>query len=158
MTMKTIIIIASLAVIPVLANAQQPGTAADTRIIGECLKKADDAGELGMTCIGLITDPCVKKIGGDVTKSRACAQRELTVWAALGEAASKRVRAGGFKDISTALAESDKGWTQHRDKLCPVFDKIEPGFLPGDAAYCRMQTTAHRVLLLRKLGNAVNEH
>jgi hypothetical protein len=30
--------------------------------------------------------------------------------------------------------------------------------LPGDSAYCRMQTTANRVLLLRKLGDAVNEH
>ena len=57
-----------------------------------------------------------------------------------------------------ALAESNKRWAQQRDTLCPVFDKIEPGTLPGDAAYCRLQTTAHRVLLLRKLGNAVNKH
>ena len=65
---------------------------------------------------------------------------------------------GGFKEINTAVAESEKSWTQLRDKLCPVFDKIEPGFLPGDATYCRMQTTAHRALLMRRLGDAVNEH
>ena len=78
--------------------------------------------------------------------------------ASLAEAATKRVRAGGFKDIIKALVESEKAWTQQRDALCPVFDKIEPGFLPGDAAYCRMQTTANRALLLRRLGDAVNEH
>jgi uncharacterized protein YecT (DUF1311 family) len=65
---------------------------------------------------------------------------------------------GGFKEIRKALVESKKAWTQQRDALCPVFDKIEPGFLPGDANYCRMQTTANRALLLRKLGDAVNEH
>ena len=67
-------------------------------------------------------------------------------------------QAGGFKEISTAVAEFDKGWIQLRDKLCPVFDKIEPGFLPADGTYCRMQVTAHRALLLRRLGDAVNEH
>ncbi len=80
------------------------------------------------------------------------------MWNALTEAAAKRVRSGGFKEISKALANSEKAWAQQRDALCPVFDKIEPGFLPGDAVYCRMQTTANRALLLRRLGDAVNEH
>jgi hypothetical protein len=30
--------------------------------------------------------------------------------------------------------------------------------LPADGTYCRMQVTAHRALLLRRLGDAVNEH
>jgi hypothetical protein len=158
MPMKTIILIAGLIAVPAVASAQPSTTAADTKIIGECLKKADDAGEFGTACIGLVATPCMKKADNDVARSKACAQRELAVWTVLNEAAAKRVRAGGFKDISTALTESDKGWSQQRDKLCPVFDKIEPGFLPGNAVYCRMQTTAHRVLLLRKLGDAVNEH
>lgn len=162
MTIKAITLVAGLTAgftaWPAAADAQQSTAAADTRTISECLKKADDAGDFGSACIGLVAAPCVKKVESDVAKSKACAQRELAVWTALGDAAAKRVRAGGFKDVSTALTESDKGWSKHRDKLCPVFDKIEPGFLPGDAAYCRMQTTAHRVLLLRKLGNAVNEH
>lgn len=101
---------------------------------------------------------CTRKAENDVAKSKGCAQRELLVWNALTEAAAKRVRAGGFKEISKALAESEKAWAQQRDALCPVFDKIDPGTMPGDAAYCRMQTTANRALLLRKLGAAVKEH
>jgi hypothetical protein len=139
------------------AGAQQ-ANAADLKTINACLAKADKTGELGTTCIGLIADACTRKAGNDVAKAKACAERELTVWNAVSDAASKRVRAGGFKEISKALAESEKAWAQQRDALCPVFDKIEPGFLPGDAVYCRMQTTANRALLLRRLGEAVNEH
>ena len=76
----------------------------------------------------------------------------------LAAAAIKKVQGGGFKDINSALAESEKGWTQLRDKLCPAFDRIDPGMMPGNAVYCRMQTTAHRALLLRRLADAVSEH
>jgi hypothetical protein len=142
---------------PALAQVAAP---ADTKAISDCLKKADESGPFG-ACIGVVADPCIKAASGknnDVENSRNCATRELAVWNALTEAATKRVKGGGFKDINAAVAESEKSWTQLRDKLCPAFNKIEPGFLPGDAAYCRMQTTAHRALLLRRLGDAVNEH
>lgn len=133
---------------------------ADLKAINDCLEKADSAEPLGVgnNCIGIVADPCVEKSDKMGARTKACAARELAVWTALTEAAKKRVRAGGFKDIIAALAESDKGWTQLRDKLCPAFDKIEPGFLPADGTYCRMQVTAHRALLLRRLGDAVNEH
>lgn len=153
--MKRAIIAVLLLACTQTAHAQQP---ADLKVINDCLAKAEKGESLGTACIGLVADACMRKTENDTVKNRACAARELAVWTALSEAAGKRVRAGGFKDISKALADSDKNWTQHRDALCPVFDKVEPGFLPGDAAYCRLQVTAHRVLLLRRLGNAVNEH
>jgi hypothetical protein len=139
------------------ARAQQ-ASAADLKVINDCLAKADKTDGLGTACIGRIADPCTRKADNDTAKSKACAERELAVWNAVSETASKRVRAGGFKEVSKALAESQKSWTQQRDALCPIFDKVEPGTLPGDAAYCRMQTTAHRALLIRRLGDAVNEH
>jgi hypothetical protein len=136
----------------------EPAAPADTKAITDCLKKAESTGQFGGHCIGTVADACIEKSDKTSAKTKVCASRELAVWTALSEAASKKVKAGGFKEISAALAESDKGWTQLRDKLCPAFDKVEPGTLPGDAAYCRMQTTAHRALLLRRLGAAVNEH
>lgn len=146
---------------PLTAMAQQANSsqasAADLKVINDCLKSADKNDKIGTGCIGLVADPCRAKADNDTAKNRACAQRELLVWNAIAEAAGRRVRAGGFKEISRALAESEKGWAAQRDALCPVFDKVEPGSLPGDAAYCRMQTTANRALLLRRLGDAVNE-
>jgi hypothetical protein len=146
---------ACLAASLALAQVAAP---ADTKTVSDCLKKADDSGALGSNCIGIVADGCIGASDKTGAKTKACASRELAVWTALTAAAAKKVKAGGFKDISAAVAESDKGWLQLRDKLCPVFDKIEPGFLAGDAAYCRMQVTAHRALLLRRLGDAVNEH
>lgn len=142
---------------PQVANAQQ-ASPADLKVVNDCLKSSDKNDKLGTGCIGLVADPCRAKTENDTDKNRACARRELAVWNAILEAAGKRVRAGGFKEIAKALADSEKAWAAQRDALCPVFDKIEPGFLPGDANYCRMQTTANRALLLRKLGDAVNEH
>jgi hypothetical protein len=152
------VIAASLLAASPSARAQQQANAADLKIINDCLAKADKSGDLGTACIGLIADACTRKADNDAAKAKACAERELAVWNAVTEAASKRVRAGGFKEISKALADSQKSWAQQRDALCPVFDQVDPGTLPGDAAYCRMQTTAHRALLIRRLGTAVNEH
>ena len=142
---------------PAFAQSAAP---ADLKTINDCLKKANSADPFGLgnNCIGIVADPCVEKSDKTGAKTKACAARELAVWTALSDAAAKKVKAGGFKEISAAVAESEKGWAQLRDQLCPAFDKVEPGTLPGDGAYCRMQTTAHRALLLRRLGDAVNEH
>ena len=139
--MKRLVLSIALMALPQIALAQQPA-AADLKVITDCLSKADGADRLGTGCIGVVADPCRAKTDNDTAKVKACAQRELLVWNALAEVAGKRVRAGGFREISTALAQSDKSWKEQRDALCPVFDKVEPGTLPGDAAYCRMQITA----------------
>lgn len=155
--MASAIVIVSVFLMASAALAQQ-AMPADSKAISDCLKKADSAGQFGATCIGIVADPCTEKSDKTGARTQACAARELAVWTKLTEAAAKKVKARGFKEIGAAVAESEKGWAQLRDKLCPVFDKVEPGTLPGDAAYCRMQTTAHRALLLRRLGAAVVEH
>ena len=108
----------------VSAGAATWARTGDTKTISDCLKKTDDSGGLGNNCIGIVADACVTASDNTSAKTKVCAARELAVWTALTMAAAKRVKAGGFKDISVAVAESEKGWTQLRDKLCPVFDKI----------------------------------
>lgn len=153
--MKRLVFLVLLMMAPQAANAQQAAPAG-LKLINDCLKNADKNGKLGTSCIGLIDEPCRGKTDNETDKNRACAQRELAVWNAILETASKRVRAGGFKEIIKALADSEKAWAAQRDALCPAFDRVEPGWLPGDANYCRMQVTANRALLLRKLGDSVN--
>ncbi len=152
--MKRLVLLIALAVLPQAAQAQQAAPA-DLKVINDCLKKADEGDKLGTGCIGLVADPCAKT-AKDIDKPRACARRELLAWNAILEAAAKLVRGGGFKEINKALADSEKSWAAQRDALCPAFDRIEPGFLPGDANYCRLLTTANRALMLRKLGAGVN--
>jgi uncharacterized protein YecT (DUF1311 family) len=138
------------------AFAAQKPSAADLKAVQSCLAGLD--GELGVKCIGIIADPCIKPALGkndDVKVTNACAARELAVWEVQLQDAMKSVGSGG---ITKPVGEAQKAWLASREKLCPVFDKIEPGFLFGAANYCRLQETARRVLLLRLLGEAVNPH
>src|SRR5215218_7231227 len=117
--MRHLVFLILVLAIPQTANAQQAAPA-DLKVIQDCLKSADTNDKLGTGCIGLVADPCRAKADNDTAKTRACAQRELVVWNAISEAAAKRVRAGGFKEVSKALSDSEKAWAQQRDALCPV--------------------------------------
>ena len=56
------------------------------------------------------------------------------------------------------MTQAQKSWETSLRILCPIFGRIEPGTLPGDATTCTMVETASRALLLRRLAEAVNEH
>ncbi len=136
--------------------AQAQPSPADMRAVQACLASQD--GKLGLGCVGIIADPCIESAAGDLARSRACAQREVSVWEAQLDAALKKVKRGGFKEIDRAVTKSQETWRSSLRELCPVFGKIDPGMLPGNDAYCVLQETASRALLLRRLGEAVNEH
>lgn len=141
------------------AAAQQKPAAADRQTIQKCLGPA--SGGDARSCIGRIADPCINRVkdaDDAVTKSKECAARELAVWEEQLAAAVKQVNAGGFKPISTTVAEAQKAFVVSREKLCSVFDKIDPGMSLGGADYCRLQETAQRALILRGLGDALGEH
>ena len=136
--------------------AQAQPTAPDTGAIKDCLKRQEAA--LGHACIGIVADPCTEVAGGDTAKRKACAERERAVWQAELEAALRGVRKGGFRDVTESVTQAQKSWESSLRTLCPIFGKIEPGTLPGDATTCTMVETASRALLLRRLAWAVNEH
>lgn len=141
------------------ALAQQPA-AADAKSINDCLEK--EPVEFGAKCVGIIADPCIKALDGKDdqpgTKAKACAGRELAVWQKQLDAQLKRVNAGGFKPIIAAVAKAQKSWADSVNSLCPVFNTTDMSPSMGGANYCRLQETAIRVLLLRRLGDDVNEH
>ena len=137
------------------AGAQAP-MANDSAAIKKCLDDANDS--LGHACIGIVSGPCAAVADGDPAKTRACMTRELAVWEAQVEAALKRIRAGGVKDLTEDVIRSQEAWKASVRGLCGRFDKIDPGLMPGGAAACSMHATAGRALLLRRLGDAVSEH
>ena len=134
---------------------------ADVAVIDACLKTAEKTDGFGGKCVGLVADPCIKAAEGandDVAKWKACAARELVIWAQKTNEALKKVQAGGFADVIKAVKDSQITFAASRDRFCAVFDKVEPGTYPGSASYCRLRETANRSLSLIKLGVAVNEH
>ncbi len=153
--MRTSLVIAAALTVSTGAWAQAPA-ANDRAAIDKCLDKASDA--LGEACIGVVSGPCAAAADGDPAKTRICMTRERAVWEAQLEAALRRIRAGGFKDLTEEVGRSQESWTASVRTLCARFDKIDPGMMPGGAAACSMHATASRALLLRRLGDAVSEH
>jgi hypothetical protein len=60
--------------------------------------------------------------------------------------------------VLASVAAAQKAWAGSQDKLCPLFNTLDPGMALGAEDYCRLQETARRVLLLERLGEAVSEH
>jgi hypothetical protein len=130
----------------------------DKKLIATCLERVADG--LGTQCIGIVADPCIRAIKDDDTagsKARACAARELAVWEDEMSAVLKAIDAAG-RDIKAPVSLAQQSWRESRDKLCPIFDKIDPGMFVGGANHCRLHETARRALVLRKLAAAVGEH
>jgi hypothetical protein len=143
------------------APAMAQRAAPDGQMIAACLKKADDGGEFGASCIGIVADPCISNAMKQETSwedSKACANRELAVWTDLLQKALRVVDKAGDKNVKAAVIESQKAWQQSREKLCPIFDKLDPGMALGGANYCRLHETARRVLSLQRLATALGEH
>ncbi|BAT59509.1 hypothetical protein GJW-30_1_02042 [Variibacter gotjawalensis] len=143
-----------------MALAQAP-TPADVAVIDKCLKGAEESGGFGGECVGLVAHPCLKEAAGkndDVAQKKVCGERELAIWTVKMSEALKKVLPAASKDMSKAVADSQKTFAASRDRFCIIFDRIEPGIYPGSASYCRLRETANRTLSLIVLGVAVNEH
>lgn len=150
------VICVTLAAAPVSAAPNS----ADAQKIDACLQAATEKGQSGGACIGIVADPCIesaKEKNSATEDSKACAARELAIWSARLQTALKESKAGG-KDIAAAVTNSQTSWSASLSRLCPLFDKLDPGASLGGANYCRLQETAMHVLVLERLAYAVNPH
>lgn len=144
-----------------LAGAAAGPNPADAQKIRACLKAAAEKGASGVACIGIVADPCIAaaaKTDAYIKDSVACAAPELAIWTARLQRAVASASKGGGKNVASAVAASQKSFADSLAKLCPVYDKVDPGMALGGATYCRLQETAMRALLLERLADAVNPH
>src|SRR5262249_11240330 len=133
---------------------------ADTQKIDACLKATDEKGTSAVICIGIVADPCIQAAKGknsDVEHSKACAARELAIWNARMQTAIRDIQEGD-KQIGATVTNAQTSWSASLTRLCPVFDKLDPGTALGGANYCRLQETALRVITLERLAYSVNPH
>jgi hypothetical protein len=155
---RSVVLTALVLFAPLSAGAAP--NAADAQKIDACLTAAVEKGQFGTACIGIVADPCIEAAKGkntDVADAKACAARELAVWTARLQKAINESKAGG-KDITAVVTNAQTSWSSSLQRLCPVFDKLDPGMAFGAANYCRLQETAMRTLTLERLAAAVNEH
>ena len=129
-------------------------------MIRECVEAARDAGKNPAHCVGIVADPCidlVKNKDGYIEQAKACAARELKIWAARLDK-SLAILKRSSPAMADAVSQSQKAWSASSGKLCPLYDRLDPGMSLGAADYCRMHETAGRALLLETLELAVSEH
>ena len=152
----------TLAAVVVLAFAPAwAGPNPDAQKIDACLKAAIEKDQSGVACIGIVADPCIEAAKGkntDVEDSKACAGRELAIWNARMQVAIREIQKGAEKQMTANVTNSQQSFTASLTRLCPVFDKVDPGTAMGGANYCRLQETAMRVIVLERLAVSVNPH
>jgi hypothetical protein len=144
-----------------LTSAAAGPNAADAQKIEACLKAAAEKDTSGAACIGIVADPCIataSKTDSFIKDSAACAARELAIWTTRLQRAVQSASKGGGKATATAVAASQKSFSDSLAKLCPLFDKVDPGMALGGSAYCRLQETAIRTIAIERLADAVNPH
>ena len=140
--------------------AGQPA-AADSKAVARCVDAARKSDGFAGNCIGVIADPCTEAVrnrdsaGED---AKACARRELAVWAVRLRDAVKRIGHNGGSEMLAPVEAAQKAWTTSQGKLCPLFANLDPGVSLGGEDYCALQETARRALLLERLAAALSEH
>ena len=158
-TMRTLAVVLAIGAMGAFAAAATP--AEDGKAVARCVDAARKADGFAGNCIGVVADPCIKAArerDSAADDAKACARRELAVWAArMKTALAAAVRNGG-KDMAASVTAAQKAWAASQDKLCPLFDNLDPGAALGGADYCRLQETALRALVLERLAGAVSEH
>ena len=143
------------------ASGAPAASASDTKAVAQCVDAARNSDGFGGNCIGIVVDPCIKAArerDSYAEDAKACAGRELAVWQVrLTQAVAVASKGGGSK-VRTSVATAQKSWAASQDALCMLFNNLDPGAALGADAYCRLQETARRALLLERLSAAVSEH
>jgi hypothetical protein len=143
-----------------IAPALSAPRAEDAQKIGDCLRLAQENGNFGGQCIGIVADPCMAEAGSDpeaFEATKRCAARELEVWKVELNKATALVGQGGFPALSAMVRNTTRPWSDYVNSVCPFFEQLRAELSAGGANYCRMQETARRALMLRRLGVAVTD-
>ena len=146
------------------AYAEDPfePTAAERKIIADCLEQNTGDGELKemSACIGLVADPCPDAPGANTMTIVACQMREQKIWDGYlndwyGEAV-KRLK--DEPDAAAALKDAQRAWIQFRDAKCDYWEKRYEGgtFAAVAAGNCMRVTTGQRAIEMRAILDDLN--
>jgi uncharacterized protein YecT (DUF1311 family) len=108
-------------------------------LIIECMSLPHDENGSAETCIGSLAGHCDLAKGED---AKACAVRVLSN-------AKKRLQTT-VRDVG-GIEESQSIWLESREKLCPLFDIIDPGTNHVGSDRCRQVETRGRAEILEGL-------
>ena len=147
-----------LAASPTLAQSDKPD-AKDSAAVQECIKTKTGRNWAWESCIGVISEPCVKdEMAMAPSEIIACYDREREVWDDILNKSFKTLREGLEDKQIRKLRDMQRGWIASRDKSCAfLYDYFEGSMANPMMAACLSRETGRRALYLRGFADDIEE-
>ncbi len=150
--MLLLVLASGAAADPLLSKAQIAKAA--TRIEACLAKQAKSAKPAIRACVGLIKAECEEHVsaGGEAAHA-TCSDDETAAWDVLLNKRWAELSSTLDENVFAALRNVQKLWLSWRDAKCAFLQTDDPSMMGYmNAADCRMDETARRVLELREIG------
>jgi uncharacterized protein YecT (DUF1311 family) len=130
------------------AQTRKP-TAQETKLIRGCVDQKSENGK-GEQCIGLVSNRCLKKPGGDANLNSAdCYRIEQDIWDGLLNEKYKALQGDLDEDQKSKARDMQRAWIASRDATCKFYyHKIQGSMSVPMTASCLLTETARRALLM----------
>jgi uncharacterized protein YecT (DUF1311 family) len=130
------------------AEAAKPNPR-DVVAVENCLKSQRGRELKGERCIGIVADPCLKRVGS-TSEQNACADRETVVWDAMLNGFYERMRNNLDEEQKGKARDMQRVWIENRDKTCAFYWDFYQGTMASPmSAYCNLRETARRAMFLK---------
>lgn len=125
--------------------------AEDVSLNDKCLAVQKAANAANNSCVGDISETCMKAPGGDTTYGMMdCYKREIAVWDSKLNATYKALMKDASPKLKKTLKEAQRAWIADKGKTCLIpYAYFEAGTIAGPmGGACVNDFTARRFLLL----------
>lgn len=120
--------------------------------IAQCLESERKAEKDGKACIGKVSDPCLDtEKGGSTHGSVDCIRGELAEWDRLLNSEYRTLLTLLKPKVAQSIREAQRQWVKLRSLDCQQpYVLLEGGTMAQPMmAFCELDTTARRVIMLR---------
>jgi uncharacterized protein YecT (DUF1311 family) len=150
--MRTAVVLAFVALLmasPALAQGDKPDARASAAI-QDCIKANSGPDANWETCIGLVSEPCLKR---EETRSTAdniaCIDREAKVWDDILNETFRRLREKLDEAQQRKLRDMQRAWLTSRDRSCAFYwDYFQGTMASPMSAACMNREIGRRALFL----------
>jgi uncharacterized protein YecT (DUF1311 family) len=134
---------------PALAQDDKPDPR-DAATIQKCVKTKTGRNWAWESCIGVVSEPCVKDEGSmPPSEVMACYYRERLVWDSMLNDSFRRLREALDDQQQQKLREMQRAWIASREKTCHfLYDYFQGTMANPMIAACQSRETGRRALFL----------
>ena len=154
------IVVAMLTASPAFSPslAQDKPAPKDSAAIEKCIKAKTGRHWSWESCIGVISERCVKDDGAPDRQVIDCYDRELAVWDDMLNRSYQALLKALDSDQQEKLRDMQRAWMTSRDKTCMfLYDYFQGTMANPMIAACKTRATGRQALYLRGFAEDVAE-